>query len=132
MPGEDFVTHVARLVQIRDSALRRLLLGDYAEWGPDEENRALLLEVEAYQLQLDWIERTIDPDDPAVRRERAEAKRSGRKPPKRPAVPPVAQRPGEIAAERLQAYIDELASHEPKPVKELVSIEEFNRVIAQM
>lgn len=132
MLGEDFVAHVLRLIQIRDSALRRLLLGDHAEWGPDEENRALLLEVQAYQLQLDWTDRTTDPDDPAVRRERAEAKRNGLKPPKRPAVPPVAQRPAGIAEERLKAYIDELVSHEPKPTKELVSLEEFNRVIAQM
>lgn len=132
MPGQDFVAHVMRLIRIRDSALRYLLLGDHAEWGPDEENRALLLEVEAYQLQLDWTDRTTDPDDPAIRRERLEAKRKGLKPPKRPVVPPVAQRPGGIAEERLRAYIDELASHEPQSTKEIVSIDEFNRVISQM
>ena len=132
MPAQDFVAHVKRLIRIRDSALRCLLLGDHAQWGPDEENRALLLEVEAYRLQLDWTDRTTDPEDPEVRRDRLDAKRKGLKPPKRPVVPPVAQRPGELAQERLQHYIDELVSHEPKPAKEIVALDEFDRVIAQM
>src|SRR4029079_12022187 len=82
LPGIDFVTHVRRLIQIRDAAFRKLILGDLAEWGPDEENRALLLEVQHYQLELGWLDRITDPDDPELKREQAQAKREGKTPPK--------------------------------------------------
>lgn len=123
---------VRRLVDIRGSALRQLLLGDDAEWGPDEENRARQLEVEAYGLELEWVKHTTDPNDPAVIRERNEARRRGNRPPSRPIVPPMALRPAAVADRRWQAYLDQLSEHAPKPAKELVTLEEFDRVIARM
>jgi hypothetical protein len=131
-PGIDIATMVQRLVHIRGSALRRLLLDDDAEWGPDEENRARQLEVEAYRLELDWVEHTTDPNDPATIRERNEAKRRGDRPPRRPIIPPVALRPAAVADRRWQAYLDELLQLDPKPTKELVTLDEFDRVIARM
>jgi hypothetical protein len=122
---------VRRLVNIHGSALRRLLLGDHAEWGPDEENRARLLEVESYRLDLDWLTRITDPDDPEVVRERVEAKRRGDKPPPRPIIPPAALRPHELAEHRWQTYLEQLAWQEPEPSKQLVTTDEFDRVIAR-
>lgn len=132
MPGVDFYAHVRRLPSVRGSALRRLLLGDEAEWGPDEENRARLLEVQAYVLELDWIRHTTDPDDPEVRRDRLEAKRRGEKPPPRPIVPPAALRPTQLAEQRFQEWIDQLAATVPKPAKERVSLAEFDQLISRM
>lgn len=125
---------VRRLVNIPGSALRRRLLGDAADWGPDEENRARLLEVEAYRLELDWVEHTTDPNDPRVIRERNEAKRRGDRPPSRPIVPPVALRPSAAAEQRWQDYLAELSRHspEPKTTKELVTFDEFERVATRM
>jgi hypothetical protein len=121
-----------RLGRIRTSALRLLLLGDRAEWGADEENRARLLEVEAYRLDLQWIDRTTDHDDPTVRREMLQAKRDGVRPPTRPIIPPAALRPNDLADERMQDWINQLAATAPKPAKELVTLDEFDRVVSQM
>lgn len=131
-PGIDIVAMVRRLVDIRGSALRNLLLGDDAEWGPDEENRARQLEVQSYSLELDWAEHTTDPNDPEVIRARLEAKRRGERPPPRPIVPPVALRPADVAERRWQAYLEELRQHAPKPAKQLVTLAEFDSVIARM
>ncbi len=132
MPCQDFAAHVLRLGKIRGSALRHLILGDHAEWGADEENRARLLEVESYRLDLQWIDRTTDHDDPAVKRDMLIAKREGVKPPPRPIIPPAALRPNDLAEQRMQEWIDALTVIAPKPAKELVTLEEFDRVINQM
>lgn len=132
MPGVDLYTHVRRLPSVRGSALRRLVLGDEAEWGAVEENLARLLEVQSYFLELDWIRNTTDPDDPEVRRERLQAKRRGDKPPRRPIVPPAALRPNELAEKRFQDWIDELAATAPTPTQQWVTTDEFDRVISRM
>lgn len=112
------------------SALRRHLLGEHAEWGPHEENTARLLEVQAYQLDLDWIRTTTDPDDHQLLRERLDAKRRGIKPPKRPIIPPVAQRPPTLAAQHAQAYADQLAAHANQGrVTEQVTTDEFDEAL---
>lgn len=125
----EFVAYVLRLVQIRGGAFRKLMLGDDAEWGADEENRAQLLEIQAYQLELGWADRITDPNDPKVKREQAEARRRGIKPPPRPVVPPIARRPGDLAEQRLRDYIEELAAHQPKRVTERVSLTEFDKAM---
>lgn len=132
MPCQDFVAHVIRLGRIRGSALRLQILGDRAEWGADEENRARLLEVESYRLDLQWTDRVTDPNDKAVKRAMLEAERDGVKPPARPIIPPAALRPNDLAEERMQDYIDQLVATAPKPAKELVTLDEFDRVINQM
>lgn len=81
-------------------------------WGPHEENTARLMEILACQLEWDWADRTIDPEDPAVKAERARAKR--RKPPAHPIVAPVAFRPKRFADERTREYLAELERHVPK------------------
>lgn len=121
-----------RLGRIRTSALRLLLLGDRAEWGADEENRARMLEVDTYRLELEWIDRTTDHDDPQVRRQMLQAKREGIKPPARPIIPPAALRPNDLAEERMREWIEQLEGIAPKPSKEVVTLEEFDRVISQM
>jgi hypothetical protein len=118
-------------VAIPDSALRRELLGEEAEWGPHEENTARLLEVQAYALDWQWQRETVDPDDPKVRRERMEAKRNGIKPPPRPLIPPVAARPSGMAEKRLTEYLEQVSAHlSPKATRRMVSIEEFNELIS--
>lgn len=131
MPAQDLPDVIRQLVSTRGSALRRELLGDYAEWGAHEENTAQLLDIRAYELDLAWADRTIDPEDREVRRERMEAKRRGIKPPEHPIVPPVAHRPSDLAQERLKQYLEKVAEQrvdeEPEEADGLVSMSEFNR-----
>lgn len=100
-------------------------------WGPHEENTARLLEIENYKLELAWIDRTADPDDPQVKRDRAEAKRNGIKPPPHPLVPPVALRPEGLAQNRLDAYLAEVEKYSstPKRERQLVSSAEFDKLM---
>lgn len=130
MPAVDLASRVKRLTQMRASALAELLSDGAAEWGPHEENTAQLLEVQSYQLELAWIDRTFDPNDQEVKRERLAAERAGIKPPKKPIVPPVALRPKSIAEQRFQEYVDQLAKHQaPQRVREQVSTDEFDRLL---
>lgn len=133
MPARDLPYVIQQLAKTRGSALRKELLGDYAEWGPHEENTALLLDIRSYELELAWADRTIDPDDRDVRRERLEAKRRGIKPPEHPIVPPVAHRPADLAEERLKQYLERIAeqqaAREPAKTSGLVSISDFNRAM---
>lgn len=82
-------------------------------WGPHEENTARLLEAQSYALEFAYADRTIDPDDPAVKAERAKNKR--RKPPPHPIVPPVAFRPKKFADERMAEYVEQIGKYMPKP-----------------
>lgn len=112
MPACDLVALVKKLPS--DSALVREESGAWADWDAHKENTARLLEVMAYQLELDWIDRTTDPDDPEVKRERAIAKRDGIKPSEHPIVPPVAMRPHDLAEERAEQYVELLAAQRAK------------------
>lgn len=126
-PASDVVAKVRALGNTRGSALRQQLLGDLADWGPDEENRARLYEAEAYRLQLHWTDRIADPDEAESRRDRLLAKRAGIVPPKSPIVPPVALRPPSLAAEHEQAYLERLAEQQPGPTVHSLSRAEFDR-----
>lgn len=131
MPAVDLVAHVHRLTRIRDAALYDLLSDGLSHWGPHEENTALLLEAESYALQLAWVDRITDPEDPAVKRERAQAKRAGIKPPPHPLIPPVAHRPDTLAARRLREYIEAVEKYQagPPPEELYLSSNEFDRVM---
>lgn len=111
------------------SALRRELLGDEAEWGPHEENTARLFEVQAYKLDWEWAQNTADEHE--VRREQAEARRNGLKPPRRPFIPPIAERPAGIAERRLEEYLRQVAEHSA-PYRPVATLDEFDKVISQM
>ncbi|WP_432845972.1 hypothetical protein ACQPXB_35865 [Amycolatopsis sp. CA-161197] len=129
MPALDLVAHVHRLTRIRDAALYDLLSDGLSHWGPHEENTALLLEAQSYALELSWVDRITDPDDPAVKRERAQAKRAGIKPPPHPLIPPIAHRPDSVAEQRLREYLDAVARYQtgpPPDVRHLTSVE-FDR-----
>jgi hypothetical protein len=91
------------------SELVNLVLQLDTEWGPHEENTALLLETLTAQLDWGWADRTIDPDDPEVQAERR--KHGKTKPPPHPILRPVAWRPNKEAAERLDTYVDELTKY---------------------
>lgn len=101
----EFVAHVERLVHLPTSSLARHL---GVNWSPHEENTALLYEVLHYWLGLEWIDRTLDPNDPEVRQRRADDARNRVKPPPYPLVPPVAVRPEDIADMRRAAYLAEV------------------------
>ncbi|GAA2774108.1 hypothetical protein GCM10010470_02440 [Saccharopolyspora taberi] len=127
----DFVAMVKQTIRTPGSALNRVAAGG---WGWHEENTARLYEALNYWLELAWIDRTTDPDDPEVKRERAEAKRAGIKPPPHPLIPPVALRPSEIADERFQAYLDEVGQYQTKRQeqqggKRQVTSDEFDRIM---
>jgi hypothetical protein len=129
MAATDLVAYFQRLRRIRESAVYDLLSDGLSHWGPHEENTALLLEAQAYSLELAWVDRTTDPDDPAVKRERAQAKRAGIKPPPHPLIPPVAHRPDSLAERRLREYIDAVEKYRagpPPEVKHLTS-SQFDR-----
>jgi hypothetical protein len=129
MPAVDLVAHVHRLTRIRDAALYDLLSDGLSHWGPHEENTALLLEAQAYALDLIWADRTTDPDDPAVKRERTQAKRAGIKPPPHPLIPPVAHRPDTLAERRVREYIEAVERYRSRPEPEVkyLSSNEFDR-----
>lgn len=118
LPAVDLVSLIRKLPA--DSALAREEAGVWADWDAHKENTARLLEIEAYKLELAWIDRTTDPDDKDVRRERLEAERAGIKPPPHPAVPPIAMRPAELREQRLQEYLETVASFAPSRDTQLV------------
>lgn len=129
-PAVDLPSIVRELVATTGSSLRRHLLGELAEWGPHEENTAQLFEVQAYHLDWDWTQATIDPDDPAVRQDRLEAKRKGIKPPPRPLIPPTAQRPSGLADQRLNDYLEQVGKHvTPMNTSRFVSRAEFDKAM---
>lgn len=111
MPAVDLPGMVRQLAATPGTAVRRELLGELAEWGPHEENTARLLDVLAYDLDWRWGQGVIDPDDPDVKRERAEAKRAGVKPPPHPLIPPVAHRPTGVAEQRLNEYLERVTEY---------------------
>jgi len=88
-----------------------LILGLDEYWGPHEENTARLLEAQSYALEFAWADRAIDPDDPAVKAERARK----RKLPPHPIVPPVAFRPKKAADERMAEYVEQVRKYLPNP-----------------
>lgn len=99
MPGGDLVNLVQQLTRT---------------WGPHEENTALLLETLTAQVDWNWADRTIDPEDPEVKAEQAKRKKA--KPPKHPILRPVAHRPAEQDEARWQDYVQQLKMHTPAPV----------------
>jgi len=129
MPAVDFVALVQQLVSTPGTALRRHLLGDSAAWGPHEENTARLLDLTEHEVQTSWTDRITDPDDPEVKRERAEAKRRGQKPPPSPLILPVALRPEKVAEQRFTEYVEAAAKLAPTRVKESVSTSEFDAAL---
>jgi hypothetical protein len=94
------------------SRLVALILGLDDHWGPHEENTARLLEAQSYALEFAYADRTIDPEDPAVKAERARNKK--RQPPPHPIVPPVAFRPKRYADERMAEYVEQIGKYLPK------------------
>ena len=121
-------SRVKRLARNRHSALADLLTDGEAEWGPHEENTALLLEVQNYQLELAWVDRITNPDDPKVKEERRKADASGIKPPRKPLVPPIAHRPKKLAEQRYEEYLHSLTeASKPQRITEHLDSDEFDR-----
>jgi hypothetical protein len=84
-------------------------------------------------VDWEWSAKTVDPDDPEVRRERLEAKRNGAKPPKRPLIPPIAARPEGIRDERMTEFLERVAEHLGNSAeRRLVTTDEFDRLIDAM
>lgn len=110
MPGRDLVNLVLQL---------------NTTWGPHEENTALLLETITTQLDWGWADRTIDPDDPEVKAERAKRKKV--KPPPHPILRPVAHRPPEQDKARWDDYITELKKYAPPPEDPFVLLQQWKQ-----
>lgn len=128
MPAVDLLALIRKLPP--GSALAREESGELADWDPHKENTARLLEIESYKLEMAWIDRTTDPDDPAVKRERAQAKRNGIHPPPHPLVPPVALRPAELAQSRLDDYLAEVQKYStPTRERRQVGTSEFDKLM---
>ncbi|GAA3877769.1 hypothetical protein GCM10022243_48120 [Saccharothrix violaceirubra] len=119
---------VDSLLHRPDSALARHLGLD---WSAHEENTARLYEVLHYGLQLTWADRTVDPDDPEVRRRRMQDERNGVRPPKAPILPPVAVRPAAAAERARESYLAELAAWTAPVASERVMVDsdEFDRIL---
>ena len=58
-----------------------------------------------YWLNSEYTSWVTDPDDPEVKRRRAEQKRAGVKPPPQPMITPVAHRPKRVADELVKELI---------------------------
>lgn len=74
------------------------------EWSYEAENLAMFLDRFDYFLRSEYASWITDPDDPAVKAERALRKKQGIKPPPQPLIPPVAWRPPSIADLRRQLF----------------------------
>jgi hypothetical protein len=134
MPGGDFCALVDQLLRKPGTAVRRELLGP--EWGHHEENTARLLEAIDHLIRMEWTDRITDPEDPEVKRARAEAKRSGHRPPPRPVLEPAALRPPEYARQREEAWLADLAAATEPATPQVgerrryVSLTEFDALIS--
>ncbi|TVS29796.1 hypothetical protein [Corynebacterium sanguinis] len=84
------------------------------EWTYTDENLANLVDHLAYWLGTEYVGWVTDPDDPEVKKARAERKRSGEKPPPVPIIPPVARRPPE-QAKAAHALVEQLREHFKNP-----------------
>lgn len=89
-----------------------------------------------YWLSAVYSQWVTDPEDPEVKRARAERKRAGVKPPPRPIIFPVARRPEAEHGEMLLEAHEELKTHRPavanvlagdgeQPARRKVTIKEF-------
>lgn len=58
-----------------------------------------------YWLTSEYTSWITDPDDPEVKRRRAEQKRAGVKPPPQPMITPVAHRPKRVADELVKELV---------------------------
>ncbi|WP_280389315.1 hypothetical protein [Nocardia wallacei] len=78
----------------------------------DSENLAMLVDRLDFLNTFGYVGDTTDPDDPEVKRERAERKRRGLKPPPVPLLPPVAQRDPELTAALVERYRSDSAAYQ--------------------
>jgi hypothetical protein len=128
MPVQDLVSRVRQIASNPKSALADLISDGESSWTATDENLALLLEIQSYQLELNWVDRITDPDDPEVKRERALARKT--RPPEHPLVPPVAVRPRRIAEQRYETYLEKLMQQQiPDRVRQQVDSDEFDRLM---
>ncbi|MCK8671008.1 hypothetical protein M1M07_07735 [Rhodococcus sp. HM1] len=77
----------------------------------DSENLAMLVDRENYWLNSEYSSWVTDPDDPAVKAERARRKKQGIRPAPVPILPPVALRPPDLAELRNSQYEEAIAEH---------------------
>lgn len=127
MPVRDVVALVRKLPS--DSAVSREEMGDRAGWGHTDANLADLVDMMRYWLWSEYNRWVTDPNDPKVKQELAQRKRSGIIPPPTPLIEPVAHRPGSLADQYQQAYLMSIADHAPqKPAKgrRMVPMDEFD------
>jgi type IV secretory pathway VirB10-like protein len=75
-----------------------------AQQAMDSENLARILDRLEFLNNFGYVSGITDPEDPAVKRERAERERHGIKPPPMPIIAPVALRPPEITEEMVERY----------------------------
>lgn len=87
---------------------------DDEQWTYTDENLAMLIDRLDYWLEAEYAGWVTDPDDPEVKRARAERKRAGKKPPPVPLIPPVAKRPPE-QAEAAKQLVEQMREHFENP-----------------
>lgn len=84
------------------------------EWTYTDENLALLVDRLDYWLGSEYAGWVTDPDDPEVKKARAERKKSGVKPPPVPLIIPVAKRPPKHA-QAARDRVERLREHYQNP-----------------
>lgn len=89
-------------------------------WSYTDENLAMLIDRLDYWLSSEYTQWTTDPDDPEVKRARAERKKSGEKPPPNPIIIPVAQRPPEQAKAAWEDLVRQREEHEERSKPQVV------------
>lgn len=126
LPAVDFLAIVEQIRAHPDSSLHRHLNGG---WSLHQENTARLLDALNHQAEQEWAAATTNPDDPEVRRARAEAKRAGLKPPKEPPIRPIALRPENIHEALYLSYLDRITPSLPSRKRQQLSSDEFDKAL---
>lgn len=90
---------------------------DEITWTNTDENIARLLDRDDFYLNSEYQSWITDPDDPEVKRARAQRKRAGIKPPPKPVLVPVAKRPAHAQREAESQVLVGVEESKPKKKK---------------
>lgn len=86
---------------------------DTSSWTVQDENIAMLVDRIDFLVNLEYADKTTDPNDPEVKRRLQQNKRNNVKPAPFPIYPPVAARPQEVfdlAQARYEALLEQYGS----------------------
>ncbi|NEW40778.1 hypothetical protein GV794_01905 [Nocardia cyriacigeorgica] len=102
-----------------------------AQAARDSENLAMLVDRTDFLNNFGYVSGITDPEDPDIKRERAERLKHGIKPPPMPILAPVAQRAPEISAELIERYREAQKPYQLPEKKPESKLAQLNRARAE-